>query len=378
VTAPRPPRVGALDLLRGFTVAAMIVVNNPGNWNRVFPSLTHAAWNGVTFADLIFPSFIVIMGVAIALTLDARRPDAARGAVYQRVLSRSCLLILMGLVLNAAAAWPAVGALRIPGVLQRIGLAYLLTALIVLNAGARMQMVIGAGLMVLHWLLLTWPLGQVARLLEPGENIAASIDRWLFGIHTLTPRGDPEGALGLLTTVATALFGVWVGRLVREDAQRRVTTAERAHWGIQQRLLAIGTAAVLLGAAWSVLLPLNKSLWTASFALLASGTTTLALVVFARLDGGRSRAVAPLLWLGTNPLAIYFLSELCGDLLQREWLWHGGQPAAPKDLIYWNGLVPLLGDGGGPWSSLVYALGYTLLWVGVAGLMRWRGVRLRV
>jgi predicted acyltransferase len=383
VNEARPPRLGALDLLRGFTVAAMIVVNNPGNWDSVFPQLTHAAWNGVTFADLIFPAFIFIMGVAMALALPPHRSSGTvRPAAYRRIGSRALLLVLMGLALNAATAWPAVSSARIPGVLQRIGVTYLAAALIVSHADRRRQWQVAVGLLVVHWVALALPFAGAGdgRWLEPGRNVAAVIDRAIFGTHTLSPMGDPEGALGLLTSVATALFGALVGDRVRRDTEVRYAAGADAPPSlVLVRLAVAGSSAVALGYAWSFVLPLNKALWTASFAMLASGVATLGLVACVMVDRpGIRRLTTPLLWLGTNPLAVYFLSELLAQILQRPWLVEHGHAVAPKDLAYWSGIVPVLHDNGGPWSSLVYAVAYTLLWTAVAGVMRWRGVRLRV
>ena len=154
MTGTRPPRLGALDLLRGITVAAMIVVNNPGNWNTVFPQLTHAPWNGATFADLIFPTFIFIMGTATVLGRPFPEAPIERPPVYGRIIRRALLLIAMGLVLNVAAAWPHVGAARVPGVLQRIGATYLCAAAIALTAGDRALIAIISGLLLLHWAVL--------------------------------------------------------------------------------------------------------------------------------------------------------------------------------------------------------------------------------
>lgn len=381
MTEVRPSRFGALDLLRGITVAAMIVVNNPGNWNSVFPQLTHAAWNGVTFADLIFPTFIFIMGVAMALALTSRSDSAVRSAMYRRIVSRALLLVLMGLVLNAAAVWPAVSSARIPGVLQRIGLTYLAASLIVVNSSGRRQWQVAVGLLVVHWAVLALPLAAPGHSpFEPGQNVAAAIDRWLFGMHVLTPAGDPEGALGLLTSIAMTLFGVLVGSWLKPGAEgRRATGMGAVHSTVLVRLAFAGAGAVAVGYAWSFVLPLNKALWTASFVVLASGVAILSLVACALVDGpGSRRLTAPLFWLGTNPLAVYFLSELLAQVLQRPWLFEGGHAVAPKDLLYWSDIVPLLSDNGGPWSSLAYAVAYTLLWIGVAGGMRWRGVHLRV
>ena len=134
MTTGRWPRLGALDLLRGASVAAMIVVNNPGNWNNVFPQLTHAAWNGVTVADLIFPAFIFIMGVAMAIAGSPARRGTAGRARYGPIVARGLLLIALGLVLNLANAWPDAWSMRVPGVLQRIGATYIVAGVVMATA----------------------------------------------------------------------------------------------------------------------------------------------------------------------------------------------------------------------------------------------------
>ncbi|HUR36055.1 MAG TPA: heparan-alpha-glucosaminide N-acetyltransferase domain-containing protein [Vicinamibacterales bacterium] len=377
MTGHPAPRLGALDHLRGLTIAAMIVVNNPGNWNSVFPQLMHAAWNGVTLADLIFPAFIFIMGVAVPLALARQRTVAGGASVVRRVLVRSAVLVLLGLALNLAAAWPAVAAIRIPGVLQRIGLTYLVTALIVADASDRRVWTLAVTLLLVQWAALMLPVLPMGGVLEPGHNAGVALDRVLFGAHLLTPSGDPEGALGLLGSVATALAGAGIGRWLLHHAAATGGHALAAPRRVFAPLAVGGTAAVLLGLAWSAVLPFNKPLWTGSFALLACGVATLSLVAFLWAEpAGSKRGFAPLLWLGTNPLAIYFLSELLTNVLQRSWLIVNGHRAAPKDWFYWDVLAPAMGDGGGRWSSLAYAMLYALLWVGVAGVMRRRGVRL--
>jgi predicted acyltransferase len=372
-------RVGALDLLRGLAIAAMIVVNNPGNWNSVYPQLSHAAWNGVTAADLIFPGFIFIMGVAMALSLTSRSADAVRANYLSRaVMTRAALLVLLGLILNLAAAWPHPAGMRIPGVLQRIGVTYACAAFITLYANPRQQWTVAAGLLLAHWAVLAAPLGLPGSgSLRPGQNVAAFLDRALFGSHTLTAAGDPEGLLGLLSSVATALLGVAAGRWLLTHVARQAGPERPA--GRLAPLIAAGVSAIGAAYLWSFTLPLNKALWSPSFALLSCGVATLCLVLFVRLDARRGAgALAPLMWLGTNPLAIYFSSELVSNLLQRPLFSVSGHGLAPKDWFYWSVLVPRFHDAGGPRSSLGYALLYTLLWVGVAGLMRWRGIRVRV
>ncbi len=358
-------RLGALDLLRGFTVAAMILVNNPGNWNRVYPSLAHAAWNGVTAADFIFPAFIVIMGVAMAFVLRSPTSRMERPRVDAAIVRRAAVLVLLGLVLNVAAAWPHPLAARVPGVLQRLGVTYLIAALVVVRTTPRQQGLLAAALLVAHWgLLLMGP------SLAPGSNLGALLDRSLFGTHLLTAAGDPEGALGTLSCVATALLGACAGHWVRLRlvAGRREAT-------VIAGVVAAGVVAVLAGIIWSVGLPLNKALWTGSFALLTTGAALLGLATCLVIERTPlQRTLAPLLWLGLNPLAIYFLSELTAIGMQHIW----GREFAPRDALFWNVVVPLVGDHGEPRSSLVYGLGYLLPWVAVAGLLRWKGVRVRV
>jgi predicted acyltransferase len=373
------PRLGALDLLRGITVAGMIVVNNPGNWSSVFPQLTHAPWHGVTAADLIFPAFIFIMGVAMSLALPSSAPAGTRAQSCRRIAKRAGLLVLLGLALNAAAAWPDMGAMRVPGVLQRIGLTYLAAAIITVEATGAELWTIAVGLLLVHWAVLVIPFGGAASgHLDPGRNIAAAIDQSLFGSHMLTPAGDPEGVLGLLSSVATALLGSTAGRWLLRARSAPATGAPLA-LELVWKLAVAGTCAIALAWGWAAVLPLNKSLWTPSFAVLTSGVATLCLAGAALLDSSPIRAgLAPFEWLGTNPLAIYFLSELTTDLIQMPWFTVAGHHTAPKDWFFWSVLAPRIGDAGGAWSSLIYALLYTVMWIGVAGMMRWRGIRFRV
>ena len=209
MTAATRPRLGALDLLRGLTVAAMILVNNPGNWNRVYPPLSHAAWHGATAADFIFPAFIVIMGVAMSFVLRPPASEEGRRHIDAAIVRRAAVLIALGLVLNVAAAWPHPLSARIPGVLQRLGVTYLVAALIVVRTTPRQQGLLAAALLAAHWGLLL-----VGGSLAPATNLGARLDQLLFGAHLLNPGNDPEGALGTLSCVATALLGVGMGRLL--------------------------------------------------------------------------------------------------------------------------------------------------------------------
>lgn len=362
------PRLTSIDAFRGIAIALMILVNNPGDWSAVPPPLAHAPWDGCTLADLVFPAFLFIMGVAMSVAFERR----GRGA-SARLWIRALTLVALGLVLNAVAAWPDVERMRVPGVLQRIGLAYLAAALLVRHTRARVQLATAAALLLLHWTILVWvPFdGWPAGTLTPAHNIAGYLDRSMLGVHILKPEGDPEGVLGLVSSVATVLLGALAGRGLIGDRSERTR-----FFG----LAAGGLACAAAGYAWSFVLPLNKPLWTGSYALFASGIAALAFAAcVALVDGRRVRGLfVPFIWLGANPLAIYFLSELAGRLIERPLLPGANGFAGVKELIYWDALVPLLGGHAGVTSSLAFALLYALVWIGAAHLLYRRGIHVRL
>ena len=361
--------VESLDAFRGATIVAMILVNNPGNWNAVFAPLSHADWNGFTLADVVFPAFVFIMGVAMPFAF-ARRKHATPTGLYVRIVRRGAVLIALGLMLNAVAAFPHIGALRIPGVLQRIGLVYVIAAVIVLNTSVAAQAVIAAVLMLAHWaLLVAVPFaGHAAGDVTRASNLAGYVDMHVFGRHLLTPSYDPEGLLGTLTCVATAICGALVGWWMREAPRDRLRF---------NGLMLGGTACLLAGLMWSRVWPLNKPLWTGSYVLVTAGISAMALAGFyASIDAAHARRWAyPLIWLGANPLLIYFLSEFTAQILERPWIAGG---AAPKDFLFWSFFAPLVHDDGGMVSSLLFALCYTALWVGVAAVFYRRDIHIHV
>jgi len=365
--------IESLDAFRGATVAAMILVNNPGDWTAVYPSLLHANWHGCTFADLVFPAFVFIMGAAMPLAFARRlaHGDTIR-SLDARVVRRALALAALGLVLNLAAAWHAPLAVRIPGVLQRIALVYLLASAIVLRVDSRKWPIVAAFLMIVHWALLTLvPFGSSpAANLTPQHNLAGYIDRLVFRGHTLTPFGDPEGILGTITAVATALIGATAGQLIRGSASDRTKII---------RIGAGGMALVAVGLAWSRLLPLNKPLWTGSYALVASGAAAAAFALFYLvIDVAGVRApLRPFVWLGVNPLAIYFVSELVGHAIEQGLVVQNGQVTTPKAWVFWRVFAPVAGDTG-PGASLGFAVAYAAICLAIASLLHRRGIRIHV
>jgi len=365
--------VESLDAFRGATVAAMIVVNNPGDWTAVYPQLMHASWNGCTFADLVFPSFISIMGLAMPLAFARRRERGdSLSRLFGRVALRAAVLVALGLVLNLAAAWRSPLSLRVPGVLQRIGIVYLLASFVVLRTKTPTWAVTAILLLFAHSALLvlvpfdSYPAGT----LTPEHNLAGYIDRLVFGRHMLSPSGDPEGILGTMTAVATALLGCVAGAFVRRTSSDRAKVLGLAAGGI---------ALVVCGIAWSRLLPLNKPLWTASYALLASGVALSAFAVFYFIvDVNRVRLpFRPFVWLGLNPLAIYFLSELVGHAIEQGLVEQGGHVTTAKAWLFWRMFVPFAGDAT-PAASLGFALAYAAVCLGVTRALYRRGLRIHV
>ena len=364
-------RLTSLDVFRGATVAGMILVNNPGNWATVFEPLAHAKWNGVTFADLVFPSFVFILGAAIPFAFARRLENAASyRALYVRIVRRAVWLFALGLLLNLVAALPDVSSIRVPGVLQRIALAYLAAAPLVIHLRPSRRAFLALLLLLVHWAVLSIPVAGAHGLSE-GDNVAALIDRALLGRHTLTPAGDPEGLLGTLPTISTALLGSlagdWLRRLPRDP--------RRVPW-----LIAAGGAASGAGLMWALVFPLNKALWTGSYVLFTGGIAALLLAACcAMFDRGHSRRWAqPFVWLGVNALAIYFLAELCGHLLDAPWSAADAQTMTLRTWIFWDALSPAMPGVPDEALSLGFALLTVALWTGVAGVLYRRDIRIQV
>jgi predicted acyltransferase len=371
--SPRTHHLASLDAFRGVTVAGMILVNNPGNWSSVFESLTHANWNGCTLADLVFPFFIFILGAAMPFAFGRRIERGHQGRdLYVRIARRSAWLIALGLVLNMVAALPAVTSLRIPGVLQRIGLVYLVTAPVVILLRPAWRVVTVVVLLIGHWGLLTLvPFGGAAAGLAQTHNLSGFIDRAMFGRHILTAYGDPEGILGTIPAVGGALLGSLAGDWLRRDQSPSARVGG---------LVVSGAAVLLAGIIWAYALPMNKSLWTGSFVLFTAGLAALILAAcYVLLDVLDNRAWArPFLWLGFNPLAIYFLAELVGHTLDQPWIRVAGQATTPRTWLFFDLLQPALPGIGDEWISLLFALLTVALWIAVAGVLYRQGVRIQV
>jgi len=348
-----PARLESLDVFRGLTIAAMILVSTPGSWNAVYTPLDHAVWNGWTPTDLVFPFLLFAMGAAVPFALSRRR---AHRRVRRHVLRRAALLFLFGLLLNAIETPPplTLATFRIPGVLQRIALVYAAIAALTERSSLRTQIAAGVAALIGYWALMRLvPVpGYGAGVLTPEGNLASFIDRVLLGRHLLTPTHDPEGLLSTLPAIATALAGVFAGVWLQTPR-----APHRTLW-----LFGAGLAAMAAGMAWGRVFPINKNLWTSSFAVFSAGLAAQTLAVFHWLiDTLGWRAWSrPLAAYGRNTLAAYFMSVAVDSVLTR---WRVADGASLKGVIYRIGFVSWLRPCcGAEAASLGYAIAYVALW----------------
>jgi len=306
-------RLLSVDVFRGITMASMVVVNNPGDWGNVYAPLLHAPWNGWTPTDLIFPFFLFIVGVSLTLS----RSTMTSGL---RVARRAALIFLVGLLLAGIPRF-SFATCRVPGVLQRIAVCYLITAMLfrIVRRDGRapgrqaLAMAGWAGLFTLgYWALLSWVAapGRAAGDLTPEGNLGAFVDRTVIGVNHLWQRRpwDPEGILSTLPAVGTAALGCVAGLCLASGLPR----ARRA------AILAAGGAALtVLGIAWNQVFPINKNLWTSSYVAFTAGAAALLLAACCWLTDvrGWKRWAKPFEILGVNAIALFVLSALLAKLL---------------------------------------------------------------
>lgn len=352
------PRFASVDALRGLTVAAMLLVNDPGDWDHVYAPLEHAAWHGCTPTDLIFPFFLFIVGVSIALAFEPRlERGVARMPLWRAAMGRALRILALGLAINLLAAWLMPGAhVRLPGVLQRIALCFALAATFALVTRPRTQ---GAAIVALlvgyAWLL------HAGGTLAPWDNVVSRSDSALFGrfvyaIDPATGRGhDPEGLLGTLPSLATTLLGLLAGRWLRDG---------RTRW-----LWPAGVVLLAAGWAWSLTLPFNKNLWTSSFVLWTGGWAMLALALcHAAIDRYGWPPIGRRF--GVNAIAAYAGSELMQILLP---------VSGAQQRLYTDGLARVITPLAGPYvASLAWAIGFVALWWLIVWAMDRRGLYMRL
>jgi len=348
-------RLVSLDAFRGATMAFMILVNTPGDGAHAYWPLRHAEWHGWTPTDVVFPSFLWIVGVAMTLSLGHRLARGeSRAGLFGQAARRAAILFALGIIVYVYPAFD-LSTQRILGVLQRIAICYLAAAGIYLTTRLRGQIIWIAPLMAVYWLLMAFaPVPQYgAGRLDVEGNFAHYIDRVVLGPHNYLPTKtwDPEGIVSTLPAIATCLFGVLAGYIV---ALKR-SLGERC-----LRMLGLGAVLLAAGLICNTWLPINKKLWTDSFTLFMAGLDCVLFAGFLWLvDGlGWRRWVKPLVVLGMNAIVIYLASEFLDEALG--WIhWTGsGGKVVLRQWIYDRLFAPMASPYN---ASLLYAITYVLV-----------------
>ncbi len=263
-------RIASLDVFRGLTIILMILVNSQGN-QYPYPILEHASWNGCTLADVVFPSFLFIVGLTSVISLNRNRANQDDN-VYGAIVRRSLLLFALGLFLNIFPTHIYLSSLRFYGILQRIAFCYLVSSMIYLKTSTKTQMLIFLAILWGYWLMMTQvPVpGFGANQLTVEGNWVSYVDQMIFSsAHLLGKVYDPEGLFSTIPSIATTLSGVLTGNLL---------LASMSNQKKFYLMMMLGIISILLGWSWSYSFPINKNLWTSSFVLWTSG---FALIVFA-------------------------------------------------------------------------------------------------
>ncbi|HEY0083577.1 MAG TPA: DUF5009 domain-containing protein [Pyrinomonadaceae bacterium] len=367
-------RLLSLDVFRGITIAGMILVNNPGTWEAIHPPLAHAAWHGWTPTDLIFPFFLFIVGVSITLAF-ARRVEAGgtKRDLYLKVLRRTVLIYAFGFLL-AGFPYFNLSTIRLTGVLQRIAVCYLCAAIIFLKTDWRAQILIAVALLLAYWGLSVFVAapGYAAGDLSKEGNLAAFVDRVVLGNHIWKGGGriyDPEGLLSTIPAIATTLSGVLAGHWLRQPREAHEKAAG---------LFVAGLACVLAGWTWSARFPINKALWTSSYVMFTTGMglQLLALCYWLVDIKHHRRWALPFRIFGTNALAVFVLSGLAARALS---LWKmprvDGRTGNMQTYIYEHFFAPWASPAN---SSLLYALVYVLVWLGLTAILYRRKIFIKV
>lgn len=363
-------RLLSLDVFRGITMSAMVLVNNPGTWDYIYPPLSHAAWHGCTPTDLIFPFFLFIIGISITFSLSKRkeRGDDQKQLILQ-ILKRSAILFFLGLFLNAFPNFDF-STLRIPGVLQRIAIVYLISSILFLKTNLKQQIVISVSLLIGYFIMMTMlPVpGFGLANLQPETNFGAWFDDLILGGHLwkYSIVWDPEGLLGTLPAIVSAMLGVFAGYILRQDK----TDSEKTTW-----LYTTGTVLMFSGYVWDMFFPINKNLWTSSYVLYAGG---IAFVVFALcywvIDiQGHKKWCKPFEVYGLNAITAYFSSQFFAIILFTVTV--NSIPETVQGYLVNNYLMEWFSPLN---ASFVWAISYVMIWYGVLLVMYKKKIYLKV
>jgi predicted acyltransferase len=403
-------RLLSLDIFRGFTILLMTIVNNPGSWSAIYPPLEHATWHGCTPTDLVFPFFIFIMGTAVPFAIPEKKWNVA---VLQKIAIRSTRIFCLGLFLNffskielfgledtsilivrilitllvayallgnfspnvkAGLAFGLLGLMlilafsgieaysevRIPGVLQRIGIIYFFVAILYLKSDYKLQIIIASFLLLAYWAIMTLiPVPGIGPAnLDKGTNLAAWLDNTLLHGHLwgAVKTWDPEGILSTIPAIATGITGMLIGQLFHLPISKTA---------IVKRVALYGLGLLVLGLVWNSVFPINKSLWTSSYVLYTAGIASLCLIaLYYIIDvANYSKWTKVFLFWGVNPMIVFFFSGIIPRALSAIMIQNPKLPnetISVQSYIYDFWISPLFQNPMN--ASLAYALSYAIFW----------------
>lgn len=403
-------RLISLDVFRGFTILLMTIVNNPGSWASIYPPLEHAEWHGCTPTDLVFPFFVFIMGTAIPFAMPTKHFDLG---VFNKIMVRSlrifCLglflayfsrielfglegvsLLLLRLAITFTVAYALLGNftlkiktylvlgifaimiflaysqieafqdVRIPGVLQRIGIVYFFTSILYLKTNLKTQLIVAASILLGYWILMAFvPVpGFGAANFEKGTNLAAWLDNLLLNGHlwSFSKTWDPEGILSTLPAIGTGILGMFIGQILNLPIPKIE---------ILKKLAITGIVLLISGLLWNIVFPINKSLWTSSYVLYTAGIATLCLtLLYYIIDVSNYKKWTKLflIW-GVNPMIVFFFSGIIPRVLSSIKIQSPELAAEPinlQTLIYKFWIEPCFENPLN--SSLAYPILYAIFW----------------
>ncbi len=404
-------RLTSIDVFRGMTIMLMTIVNNPGDWGHIYAPLEHAEWHGCTPTDLVFPFFLFIVGISTVLSMPVKKFDKS---VLERIITRASRIFLLGLSLNFFSKihlgslegiplmlvrlvftaiitilllgeyerkrqlYVAVGlfalmmilcfggfedfaSVRIPGVLQRIAIVYLIVSIIYATTNTTVQIIIGLACLLVYWALMA--LVDVPNVgaanFEKGTNLAAWLDNYLLPGHlwVTSKTWDPEGILSTLPAIGTGLAGVFTGKLLTNDFPKN----KKAVY-----LLSAGVIGVMIGTIWNEVFPINKALWTSSYVCYAAGIALVVLgVLYFLIDVLEVNAwTKPFVIFGVNPMLVFFFSGIIPRALNMIKIAQPENTESPSaGLVTWlysHWIEPFFTEPKN--ASLAGALTYLLIW----------------
>ena len=396
-------RLLSLDVFRGMTIAAMLLVNNPGSWAAIYPPLEHATWQGWTPTDLIFPFFLFIVGITTHLSISARRErGVADDVIVRQVLKRAALIFLLGFLMSlfpfyqwgAPSTWPVpVDApsagfwerivyrwqhVRILGVLQRIGLAYAAGALLTLRAPLVRQVATLAAMLIGYWIVMTTiPVpghGMIGALVldKPPLLLSAWLDRTVLGVNHLwigSRTWDPEGLLSTVPATGSVMLGVFAGRWLAT----RGPLPERL-----SALFAVGAIGMVVGSMWGWVFPISKGMWSSSYVLFTGGQACVALAACMWvIDVHKiTRWTRPFVIYGVNPIVAFVGSGVMARCIYTLWkVRYDGATISVQSALYRSLFASWLSPIN---ASLLFAVTFVLLWLGILTVLYRRNIVLKV